>query len=85
MSNPICPYCNQESQFVDSSVIYGKSYGMIYLCSDCDAIMERIKPKEPLPIKSYENSGKKRMNVLTPYGKTKPTVAHLPINGFQKS
>jgi hypothetical protein len=88
MSNPICPYCNQESQFVDSSVIYGKSYGMIYLCSDCDAYVgchNEIKPKEPLPITSYENSGKQRMNVLTPYGKTKPTVAHLPINGFQKS
>jgi hypothetical protein len=37
MSNPICPYCNQESQFIDSSVIYGKSYGMMYLCSDCDS------------------------------------------------
>ncbi|MEB3190449.1 MAG: zinc-finger-containing protein [Snowella sp.] len=37
MPNPICPYCKRESQFVDSSIIYGKSYGMIYLCSNCDA------------------------------------------------
>ena len=33
----ICPYCNKHTEFVDSSVIYGKSYGMIYLCRDCDA------------------------------------------------
>ena len=33
----ICPYCGKESVYVDSSVIYGRSYGMIYLCKDCDA------------------------------------------------
>lgn len=34
----ICPYCGKESEYVDSSVVYhGKSYGMIYLCRDCDA------------------------------------------------
>jgi len=32
-----CPYCGAASELVDSSVIYGKSYGMIYLCSPCDA------------------------------------------------
>lgn len=33
----ICPYCKRETEYVDSSVIYGKSYGMIYLCKPCDA------------------------------------------------
>lgn len=33
----ICPYCKEETEYVDSSCIYGKSYGMIYLCRKCDA------------------------------------------------
>lgn len=32
-----CPYCGKDSVFVDSKEIYGKSYGMIYLCKPCDA------------------------------------------------
>lgn len=28
----ICPYCGRKAEFVDSSIVYGKSYGMIYLC-----------------------------------------------------
>lgn len=32
-----CPYCNKESVFTDSKEIYGKSYGMVYLCRGCDA------------------------------------------------
>ena len=32
-----CDYCGTKADFVDSSVIYGKSYGMIYLCPDCGA------------------------------------------------
>jgi len=33
----VCPYCKGKPKFIDSSVIYGKSYGMIYLCRNCDA------------------------------------------------
>ena len=33
----ICPYCNSYPIFTDSSVIYGKSYGYIYLCPKCKA------------------------------------------------
>lgn len=33
----ICPYCGNEPKYVDSEVIYGKSYGMVYYCEDCDA------------------------------------------------
>jgi hypothetical protein len=33
----ICPYCGRQAEYVDSSIIYGLSYGMIYLCRPCDA------------------------------------------------
>ena len=34
----ICDYCGGRVIFTDSSVIYGgKSYGMIYLCTNCNA------------------------------------------------
>lgn len=36
----VCPYCGKTIQLVDSSKVYGKSYGKIYLCSGypkCDA------------------------------------------------
>lgn len=32
-----CDYCGRRAEFVDSKVIYGKSYGMVYLCRPCDA------------------------------------------------
>lgn len=37
LSGKTCPYCGRDSEFVDSEVIYGTSYGMIYLCRNCDA------------------------------------------------
>jgi hypothetical protein len=33
----ICPYCRSKTQLVDSSIVYGKSYGLIYLCQPCNA------------------------------------------------
>jgi hypothetical protein len=33
----LCDYCNKPAELVDSSVVYGVSYGKIYLCSPCDA------------------------------------------------
>lgn len=33
----ICPYCYSKPEYVDSVEVYGRSYGMIYLCRDCDA------------------------------------------------
>ena len=32
-----CPYCGKKPEYVDDSIIYGKSYGMMYYCEDCDA------------------------------------------------
>ncbi len=37
MKGEVCPYCNGKSKFVDSQIVYGKSFGMIYLCSNCRA------------------------------------------------
>lgn len=33
----ICPYCGKNAEYIDSRIVYGKSYGMIYLCRDCGA------------------------------------------------
>ncbi len=33
----ICPYCLSPTQYIDSSSIYGKSYGMVYICKPCNA------------------------------------------------
>lgn len=33
----ICPYCAKKPEYVDSKVIYGTSYGMVYYCKECDA------------------------------------------------
>ncbi|MGN1370618.1 MAG: DUF3268 family zinc-finger domain-containing protein [Aristaeellaceae bacterium] len=37
MRKVYCDYCGSRAQYVDSKVIYGRSYGMIYLCKPCDA------------------------------------------------
>lgn len=33
----ICQYCNKPARYTDSKAVYGKSYGMIYLCDHCGA------------------------------------------------
>ena len=33
----ICPYCGNKTEYIDSSFVYAKSYGMIYICKPCDA------------------------------------------------
>ncbi len=33
----LCPYCGAPTVYVDSSEVYGRSYGMIYLCRPCRA------------------------------------------------
>lgn len=35
MAKVICPYCGERAEFVDSKIVYGKSYGKIYLCRKC--------------------------------------------------
>ena len=51
---PVCPYCGAVSILTDSKVVYGKSYGMIYLCRNypkCDAYVGVHKrTNEPLGV-----------------------------------
>lgn len=37
MTAPSCPYCGRLSKLVDSEIIYGTSYGLVYDCRPCDA------------------------------------------------
>lgn len=37
MQDIYCDYCGTPAEFVDSKVIYGRSYGMMYLCPNCRA------------------------------------------------
>ena len=37
MRTVFCDYCMGVAEYVDSKTIYGKSYGMIYLCRRCRA------------------------------------------------
>lgn len=36
-SGKLCPYCGKETEYVDSSIVYRKSFGKIYYCSSCKA------------------------------------------------
>jgi hypothetical protein len=33
----VCPYCGKDAVLVDSAEVYGRSYGLIYLCRPCKA------------------------------------------------
>jgi hypothetical protein len=33
----VCPYCKSKTEYIDSSFVYKKSYGMIYICKPCNA------------------------------------------------
>ena len=33
----VCEYCGGKVIFTDSAALYGKSYGMVYLCTNCNA------------------------------------------------
>lgn len=37
---PVCPYCGSDTKCVDSSIIYGRSYGSVWVCDrypECDS------------------------------------------------
>ncbi len=33
----ICPYCGNKSKLIESKEIYGRDYGLLYICRPCDA------------------------------------------------
>lgn len=37
LTGKVCPYCDDKTEYKDSSIVYGTSYGMIYICRRCDA------------------------------------------------
>ena len=37
MTKPTCPYCGKLAELVDSSVVYRRSHGNIWICYPCDA------------------------------------------------
>lgn len=37
MKEVYCDYCGRQAELVDSKVVYGRSYGKIYLCRNCMA------------------------------------------------
>ena len=37
MEKVFCPYCEGQAEFTDGKIIYGKNFGMIYLCRNCVA------------------------------------------------
>ena len=37
MKNVLCDYCGKPTRFVDDSIVYGRSFGMIYYCRECRA------------------------------------------------
>jgi len=57
----ICPYCGNKSVYTDSSVIYGTSYGMIYLCSPCQAYVGVHKGDETHPQKALGRLANKEL------------------------
>jgi len=61
-----CPYCGKEAEFVDSKTYYknGKSYGMIYLCRPCDALVGAHKGSD-LPLGTLANGYLRSMRIQT--------------------
>lgn len=37
MKGKVCPYCKKASELISSKEIYGKDFGLMYICRPCDA------------------------------------------------
>jgi len=49
-----CQYCGGSAKRVDSSVVYGRSYGDIFLCAPCDAYVG-VHKSSGLPLGKLAN------------------------------
>lgn len=76
MVDVYCDYCGTKADFVDSEVVYGKSYGMIYLCPKCGAYVGvhkgTDKPLGRLADAELRHWKKNGHNVFDPLWKTGP-------------
>lgn len=70
----LCPYCKRDAQFVDSAIIYGISYGMIYHCRGCDAYVgvhkETNRPLGSLANAELRKARKKAHSIFDPLWQT---------------
>lgn len=62
-----CPYCGEPSIYTDSEVIYGKSYGMIYLCKPCDAYVGTHKSQPDVSLGRLANAELRAAKKLAHY------------------
>ena len=68
----VCPYCGKNAKLVDSKEVYGKSYGMIWLCKPCDAYVgchknsKQHKPKGRLANKELRSWRMKAHDAFDP-------------------
>ena len=81
-----CPYCEADVKLIDSKVIYGKSYGLAYICSNypkCDAYVGVNKiTNKPLgtlansELREYRKNAHKLFDELWKCGKMTRTEAY---------
>lgn len=65
-SKVICPYCDDLAIYVNSSVVYGTDYGMIYLCKPCHAYVG-VHKGTSVPLGSLANSELREARKLAHY------------------
>lgn len=55
----VCPYCNEPALLVDSTAVYRRSYGYIYLCKKCGAFVT-CHPGTTRPLGTMANASLRR-------------------------
>ncbi len=69
----ICRYCGGKVKLADSSKIFGKSYGKIYLCTNCNAFTG-----------THKNSNKPLGTLANSILRAKRKEAHEVFDSFWK-
>jgi len=87
LEGKVCPYCKGETEFIDSTVVYGRSYGMIYLCRPCEAYcgvhkgtdrsLGRLANKE---LRQWKKDAHTHFDKLWKDGHLKRTYAYLKLS-----
>jgi len=79
-----CPYCNQLAELHDSSVVYSRSYGKIWICFACKAWVgthkdsKEHKPLGRLANEELREAKKKAHAVFDPLWKRKHVKDSVP-------
>ena len=56
----LCPYCGEHSEYISSTVIYAKDYGMVYACLPCEAWVGTHKGR---PTEAYGRLADKELRI----------------------